>query len=308
MVSNFLTIVQQIIILFFLILAGFICGRKKLFTDAGIKTCTNIALYLATPCMIIKSYIREFSPELLGELVISLGLSIAIHVLAIIAAKIAFPTKNRTDSSAVCHYAIIFSNAGFMALPLQMAILGDKGVFFGASYVAIFNVMSWTYGLWCMSKDKGSFSAKKLINPGVVGVVIGVIIFAFSVPVHPILLTAITHLANLNTPIPMLIIGYYLSASNVLGAIKSRKIYAVTALRLLLVPLAALFIMYFAGVSSDMLVSMTIAVSAPVAANTTMFAVMFDRDEELSVNLVSFTTIVSIITMPVIVALSQYLA
>jgi len=308
LLSNFITIVNQIIILFLLIFAGFICGKKKLFTDLGIKTCTNIALYLATPCMIIKSYIRPFSFELLGELILSLLLSVGIHILAILIAKMAFPTKNRTDSDTVCHYAVIFSNAGFMALPLQMAILGDKGVFLGASYVAIFNVMVWTYGLWCMSKETGSFSFKKLINPGVLAVIIGVVIFVFSIPVHPNILSCITNFANLNTPIPMLIIGYYLSKSSILSALVSKRIYIVTVLRLIAVPLASLCIMYFAGVSSNMLVSMVIASCAPVAANTTMFSVICDRDEELSVNLVSFSTIVSILTMPVIIALAQHLA
>ncbi len=305
MFQNFLTIAQQIIILFMLIIAGFVCGKCKLISDSGIKTCTNLALYLATPCVIIKSYIRDFSAEVLGELVISIGLSFAIHLLAIVIAQMIFPTKRKTDSSAVNHYAVIFSNAGYMALPLQAAILGDDGVFFGASYVAIFNVMSWTYGLWCMSKEKGSFSPKRLINPGVVSVIIGIIIFVLSVPVHPNILSVLTHLSNLNTPIPMLIIGYYLSQSNIFDALKNKRIYLVAFLRLILVPSLALAGMYFSGVSTAMLVSMTIAASAPVAANTTMFSVMFERDEKLSVNLVSLTTILSVITMPIIVALAQ---
>ena len=307
MVENFLTIAQQIIILFMLIIAGFVCGKRRLISDSGIKTCTNLVLYLATPCVIIKSYIRDFSVEVLGELLLSIGLSFAVHLLAIIVARIVFPPKNGNDSSAVSHYAVVFSNAGYMALPLQAAILGDDGVFFGASYVAIFNVMSWTYGIWCMSREKGSFSPKRLVNPGVVSVIIGIILFVFSVPVHPNILSALTHLSNLNTPLPMLIIGYYLSQSNIFDALKNKRIYLVAFLRLILVPSLALAGMYFSGVSAAMLVSMTIAASAPVAANTTMFSVMFDRDEKLSVNLVSLTTILSVITMPVIVALAQYL-
>ena len=143
-------------------------------------------MYLAVPAVIIKSYIREFSYELLGDLLISLSLSVAIHVLAIIVANIFYPVKNNTDRNRTSHYAAIFSNAGFMALPLQGAILGDIGVFFGASYVAVFNVVSWTYGLWVMSKgEKNRFSVRKLINPGTLSVVVGLVIFVFSVPVHP---------------------------------------------------------------------------------------------------------------------------
>ena len=83
MVENFIIVVHQIIILFVLILGGFLCGKYKLVNSEGIKTCTNIALYLAVPCVIIKSYIREFSYELLTDLLMSMGLSVVIHLIAI---------------------------------------------------------------------------------------------------------------------------------------------------------------------------------------------------------------------------------
>ena len=179
MIDNFIVISQQIIILFVLVVAGFVCGKAKLINEQGIKSCTNIVLYLATPCVIISSFIMKFSNALLGDLLISLALSFLIHFVAIVVANVAFPAKNRTDKSAVMHYAVVFSNAGYMGLPLQAALLGEEGVFFGASYVAVFNIMCWTYGLWCMSKESGSFSAKRLINPGVISVIIGIVIFMF---------------------------------------------------------------------------------------------------------------------------------
>lgn len=308
MINNFIVISQQIIILFALVLAGFVCGKAKLFTEQGIKTCTNIVLYLATPCVIISSFIREFSIDVLGDLLLSLGLSFLIHLVGIIIAKIAFPTKNRTDKSAVMHYAVVFSNAGYMGLPLQAAILGEEGVFFGASYVAVFNIMCWTYGFWCMSKEKGTFSARKLVNPGVVSVIIGIIIFVFSIPVHPHIKTVLTHLGNLNTPVPMLIIGYYLANANLLTALKDKSVYIVSLLRLLVVPLLSLAVMYILGIRSTMLVSMVIAASAPVATATSMFALLCGRNELASVNYVSVTTVFSLITMSIIVALTQTLA
>ena len=308
MISNFLVIFQQIIILFVLVLAGFVCGKAKLISEQGIKTLTNVVLYLATPCVIITSYIREFSVLLLGDLLISLGLSFLIHIIGIVVAALVFPAKNRTDKSAVMHYAIVFSNAGYMGLPLQKALLGEVGVFFGASYVAVFNILCWTYGLWCMSKESGSFSAKKLINPGVVSVIIGIIIFVFSIPIHPSIKDALVHLGNLNTPVPMLIIGYYLAGADIASALKDKTVYLISALRLVAVPLLSLGVMYLMGIRGNMLVSMVIPAAAPVATATSMFALLFGRDEQTSVNLVSVTTLLSLITMSVIVALAQTVA
>lgn len=308
MLENFLVIFQQIIILFVLVFAGFCCGKAKLINEQGIKTLTNVVLYLATPCVIITSYMREFSVHLLGDLFISLGLSFLVHIIGIVIAMIAFPAKNRTDKSSVMHYAVVFSNAGYMGLPLQKALLGDAGVFFGASYVAVFNIMCWTYGLWCMSKQSGSFSAKRLINPGVVSVIIGIIIFVFSIQVPVSVKDALLQLGNLNTPLPMLIIGYYLAKADIVGALKDKNVYIVSILRLIIVPLVCLGVMYLMGIRGTMLVSMVIPAAAPAATATSMFALLCGRDEQTSVNLVSVTTVLSLATMSIIVALSQTIA
>ena len=119
---------------------------------------------------------------------------------------------------------------------------------------------------------------------------------------------ALLHLGNLNTPLPMLIIGYYLAKADIVSALKDKSVYVVTLLRLVLVPLVCLGIMYIIGIRGDMLVSMVIPAAAPVATATSMFALLCQRDEQASVNLVSVTTILSLATMSIIVALSQTIA
>jgi len=307
MLQNFLLVAQQIVVLLLLVLAGFFCGKYKLITDSGVKTCTNVVLYLSTPAIIINSYIREFDVNLLADLGISLGLSLLFHVVGIIIARIIYPAKKKDDSSAICHYATIFSNAGYMALPLQAAILGDVGVFFGSSYVVMFNLLSWTYGIWYVGRDNSGFSLKKLINPGVIAVVIGIILFVFSIPVNSMIRSSINHIGSLNTPLPMIIIGYYISKSNLLKSLKNNHIYIVSAMRLVIIPLIAIALMYLMKIPGAMLTSMTIAVASPVAVKTAMLAVMFDRNEELGVNLVSFSTLATLLTMPIIIAFAQSL-
>ncbi len=307
MLNNFVMVAQQVLTLFIFIFCGYICGKKKLIDDAGIKTCSNIVLYTATPCLIINSFIREFSKDLLGDIVLSLLLSALIQIFAIAFVHI-FYRREYDDTIRIKRFAVVFSNAGYMALPLQQAVLGDMGVFLGASYIAMFNILVWTYGVWCMSKDKGSFSFKNLINPGLISVIIGLIIFIFSIPVHPVIKSSLTGLAALNTPIPMIIVGFFISQCNLKNVFTTKACYPVGALRLIVLPVISLLIMYFCGVRGDMLVSMMIAAATPTAAITTMFSVLFNADNNLSVNLVTFTTLVSIITMPIIIAVSQSLA
>ncbi|MBQ8794134.1 MAG: AEC family transporter, partial [Clostridia bacterium] len=203
----------------------------------------------------------------------------------------------------------IFSNCGFMSLPLQQSLLGDMGVFYGSSYIAIFNLFIWSYGIILMSGDKKYLSPKKLIiNPGIIGLTIGLLIFLLSIPTPRILNDTVSYIAALNTPLPMIIIGYHLANSKISDGIKNIKCIFAIFLKLFAFPLLALGVMYICGIRGTLLISSLISCSAPTAAITTMFSAKFGRDTSLSVNLVSLSTILSLISMPILITLSQYIA
>ncbi len=304
----FLAVFVQVIILMILILLGVILAKAKLINDAGAKNITDLVLLFATPCVIIKSFIREFDVAVLKKLLFSFLIAILVHILFILLSMLLVRSKKVT-SKKVLQFAVVFSNASFMGIPLQQAILGDEGVFYGSAYITIFNLFVWTYGVYLASGSKKDLTAKKLIlNPGIIAVVIGVIIFVFSIPVPNIIKQPIEYMAALNTPLPMIVIGYHLANSNVIKVFKSFSSVFAIALRLLVFPLIILGLMYICGVRGTMFVSTAISSCAPTAAMATMFAAKYNSDVELSVAMVSVTTIISVISMPLIITLAQYLA
>lgn len=308
MIENFMTVGQQVLILFILIFVGFIAGKTKLLNEVGAKAMTNIVLYVVTPCVVIKAFQRDFEKELLWGLLIGALAAIVIHTVTILISKLLFIKKQESEKK-VLEFATIFSNCGFMSLPLQEAVLGDDGVFYGAAFLAVFNVFVWTYGLFIMSSDKKAFSVSKIIlNPGIIGTVLGVSLFVLSVRLPEIVITPISYLSNLNTPVPMLIIGYYLSCADLKRAFTSVSSYLSMGVRLIIIPLLTLVCLYFLNIRGDLMVSLIISCSAPVAAITTMFSAKFSRDVELSVSLVSATSLLSIVTMPLVVSLAQFLS
>ena len=306
--QDFLTVGQQVLVLFILIAVGFVCGKTKIINGNATKVMADVVMYFATPCVIITSFQRELKMELVKGLLIALVASLLIHIVSIVVTTLVFRDKNY-DRQRVLRFAMVFSNAGYMALPLQQAVLGSEGVFYGAVYVAAFNLAVWSWGLASMSGGVKALSWKKLvINPGVIGLTVGVILFLLQVTLPEVISAPLTHLGNLNTPLPMLIIGYYLSQTDVRAILRDKASFLCIGLRLVAVPLAALGVMLLCGVRDVVLVSMVIGASAPVAAATTMFATKYDADTSLSVNLVSLSTLLSVITMPLIVALAKNLA
>ncbi len=303
----FISVFTQVVILLILILVGVILAKAGVITEHGSAVMTDVVLLIVTPCVIIKSFIRDLNPETLRGLVISIVISLLVHIGFILMSLI---LRDKTPSrQRVLQFATIFSNCGFMAIPLQQALLGDEGVFYGSSFVAVFNLFIWSYGITLMSGDRKNLSCKKLIlNPGLIGITVGLLIFLLQIPIPEVVEQPISHIAALNTPVPMLIIGYHLYNSNLLKCFRDIKAILCILLRLVVFPVVAISVMYLCGVRGTMLVSNAICCSAPIAAITTMFSAKFDLDTELSVSTVSLSTVLSLITMPIIISVTQLIA
>lgn len=302
--ENLIMIAQQVLVLFVLIAVGFACGKTGVITEHASKKMTDIVLYIVTPCVMVSAFQREFSFDLLGQVLLAAGIALAVLFCSILLVKLIFHDKDEARRK-VLQFSVVFSNCGFMSLPLQNALLGDEGMFFGSVFVAMFNVTVWTYGLVDMSGDKKQLSVKRLaMNPGLIGFAAGLLVFITGVQLPVFISQPIQHLANLNTPLPMLIIGFYLSNAKLGRAFTDKGAYLAMALRLAAIPLAVLFAMAPFGLNRNMIIAFVIACSAPTAATTTMFAAKFNRDVGLSVGIVAASTLFSIITMPLVVSLA----
>ncbi len=305
----FITVFTQVSVLMLMIAVGFIAAKTGIMTEAGAACCTDIALIIATPCVIIKSLMRRFDAAVMKSLLLAVALTLLVQVLMITLGTLLLRSKDLRRQRTL-RFGSIFANCGFMSLPLQEVMLGSDGTLYGSAYVIMFNLVVWSYGVYLISGDKRYIQPKKLfVNPGIAGLLIGLIIFVFSVPVPRVLSSTVNYLAAIYTPLPMLIIGYHLSKTNVLKAFKDFQCIIAVLLRLIVYPLVSLGALYILGVRGTLLVSVIISLSAPVAAVTTMFSSKFGGgDTALSVDMVSLSTVLSIITMPAVITLAQLLA
>ena len=305
MIRNFLTVFGQVAILFLLMMFGYIFNKTGKLNRETCKALSDIVVVFVAPCVIIKSFIRDYDPGMLKNLLIAVALSAAFHLLMIIISKAVFK-KSEEKKRRVLNFASVFSNAGFVALPLQEAILGNDGVFYGAAYLAVFNVFLWSFGIVEMSGDKSLITPKKLlVSPGIIGITAGVVLFLLSYKPPEVITSTIGYVSALNLPIPMFIVGYYLAQTDMAQALKNSKLYLCLFLRLIFYPLAALLILKLLNIESTLAVSLILGVCAPVGATAAMFSEKFDGDTNLSVELVAVSTLISLLTMPLVTAFCQ---
>ncbi len=306
MLEQMLAIASQVVILFILIGVGFACGKTKLFNDDSISGLTAFMLNIVTPAAIIDSFCREFRPELLRGLLLVLGAALFVHILGIVLGRLLIRDKN-VSAERMLRFGAVFSNCGYMGLPLLNAVVGSIGVFYGAGYIVIFTLMAWTYGLVAVSGDKREISLKKLVtNPGIIGSVAGLVIFLCSVNLPEVVYAPIHYLGALNTPVPMVIVGYHLSKADLKAMWKKASYYMASFVRLILIPLVTFGVLYVAGMRGELLVSCILSASAPSAALVTMFAVRYKQDTQAASSMISMSTLLSLITLPLIIGLVQY--
>ena len=313
MLDNLLLVSKQVGVLFVLMAVGCLCNRCRLLNGVAIKGVTGLLMLIVTPCVIIHSFIQQrFSPSLLGDLGWALAVAVFAHVIGSAIALICLHDRD-ARREGVLRFAAIFSNAGFMGLPLEYAILGADGVFFGAMYVVVFNLVCWTWGVAVMCRGAKATNLRSiLVNPGTVGVALGLPFFLFSMNPPEVVGRPIQMLADLNTPLAMIMVGWYLAEADLRPVLCRGAVYGVAALRLLVVPLAVIGALVglracVPTLNPVMAVAIVTAASAPVAALTTVIAVRFDRDVTTATGLVSGTTLLSILTMPPIVGFALWL-
>jgi Predicted permeases len=308
MTEQFLIIGKQVLILFILMGTGFIADKARLVSVRGTRQISAILAYIVTPCVMLEAFSIPFEGSKVTGFFIAFALALLTHGIGILLAFLLVRDKSAARQK-VLRFSVIFSNCGFMGIPLLKAVLGNTGVFYGSAYIAAMNIIMWTFGVWLYTgKTSKKSIAKAMLNPAVFSVFVSCVLYFCQITLPEILFIPVTSIAAINTPLAMIVIGCYLSRANVFEALKDIKMYVCLALRLVAVPLIMLAIfklLLFLGINIDNTISAALIIVAccPAAGNTAILAGLFGADERLGAKLVAVSTLVSIITIPLIASL-----
>lgn len=307
MLLAFLTVGKQVLILFLLMAAGFVLGKAKLIGDQGSVNMSNLVMYVVSPCMMIVAFQRTLVKSDLRDFGIALAMAVVIHMIAIVLAMVFLRKGDKTRIGA-WRFATVFGNCGFMGYPLMTALLGTIGVFYGSAFVVVFQILAWTWGVYALTGDKSRLHWKPiLLNPAVLCVPVALALYLLQITLPEIIYTPIQYLSALNTPLPMVVIGYQLSHADVTTALKGAGNWITLVLRLIVVPLIAIVLCLVLHLNPTVSMVICIAAATPPAALLGMFSARFGGDRTLASSLVSVHTALSVLTMPVMVGLAQYL-
>ena len=294
-------LLRQIAIMALLMAVGILLSRRGFLSPQGTKDLGAILLRIIIPCVIVKSYITTYSRERLLELALSAGLALVAFILAMGIAYLVYGKRRRIEN-----FAAAFCNAGFIGIPLAQAVIGDEGVFYMAASVALLNLFQWTYGVYIMTDRKDSIRAKTIVkNPVVIAIVVGIALFLSRLPVPGILTSTLGYIAGMNTPVAMILMGTYM-AKLPWRKLLDKRAYGCVLFRLVVIPAVVLAVFWALPITNqNVALAAYLAAATPVGANICVFAQQYDCDYEFSVVTVCLSTVLSIVTVPLMVSLAQ---
>ncbi|WP_125568755.1 AEC family transporter [Companilactobacillus insicii] len=299
-------ITNQIVLMFCLMLVGVIINRFKFMHAQTSNDLTNILLYVVSPCLIINAFEQDYSSSRIKQFIlVAIGI-LFFYVIAIIVSKLVFGRLKNENLRRITQYGSVYSNAGFMGIPLISALFGSTGVFFAVVSLAGFNIFSWTHGVSLFRSDERIDYKQVLLNPNLIAIVVGLIMFLISFRLPGTLNEVVKYVGSINTPLSMIVIGNSLANIKLSRDMLDKNIGLTLILRNLLFPIMMVFLLKILGVTGIAYYTTIIMTACPVAGIVVLFTLQAHGDAGPAISLMSISTILSLITIPLIFAIGSF--
>ena len=301
----FILIFEQLLKMFFIMVLAFVCYKIRLVDQNGNKTVSNLLLLIVNPILIITVYQTEYDPELVRGLLLSFAAAAATHILGIIISTLLIRPKDGTDYG-IERFNAIYSNCGFIGIPLIGSVLGDTGVFYLSAYMVMFNLFSWTHGIVLMEKKLSLKSLKEgLISPMFIATLIAVLLFFLQLKIPSVLLDSMNYIADMNTPLAMMVAGFSVAQADLGKMCKNPRLYYTSAVKLLIFPACTIPLLMLFHLPTVISMTILIAAACPSATTGTMMAIRYKHNYTYSSGIFSLTTVLGVVTMPALVLIAE---
>lgn len=304
-------IINSVFSLFIMILVGIYGSKKKIITPIINKGLTDILIQIALPFMIVTSFMFTYDNNIKSNIIKTFFYSLIAYIIVIIVSYILLlPVKG--DKKTILHFANVFTNTGYVGFPILFSIYGQEGVIYGSIFNMFFVIFVWTYGLLLFrgnfKKEQLKHEIKKiLLNPSIIAVFIGIIMLIFNIQLPVALSSSMKSIGSMTGPLSMIIIGVILSNVKIKKHLKDWTIYYGIFIKLIILPIIIYLLFLLIGDISKAAITVIIMVAMPASAMTSIFAESYNKENQYAAILVSATTLLSLITVPIILKIISFI-
>lgn len=303
-----LILMKKILSLFIIMFLGFVLVRLKFLKSEDSRVLSTICLYLVAPCAFISAFEVDITKEVVEGLLLAFLAAVIIHIVLLI---MAVPLKRIFKMDAVELLSVIYSNSGNLIIPLVASILGSEWVVYSCAFVSVQVFFLWSHGKTALCEEKGIDLKKIFMNINMIAVFVGIIVFITGFRPVSFVQDAMDAIGSMIGPIAMLVTGMLIGGRDLKQVVSYKRMPLVVCCRLIIVPLITLCILKFtplhnlASNGEMILLISLLATITPSASSITQMAVVYGKDADYASSINVISTILCIVTMPIIVMLYQ---
>lgn len=296
-------VLRQTAVMAILMAVGYLLFRFKKISVEGSKSMASLLFWVAIPSVILNSFCIPRTAEKDQILCQSTILAIVALGLAMIVSWLVYRKK------PIDEFGSAFSNAGFIGIPLVQAAYGQEMVFGIVALIALLNILQCTWGILVMTHKRESVAPAALLkNPIIWASVLGVILYLSGAGAYlpDVVTSAVGFSAGMNTPIAMMVLGVYLAQTNLRSMVTDPGLYGLSLLRIVVIPTLTLAVFLLLPFDTTLRMAVFVAAAAPVGANVAIYAQLHGLDYQYACKTVTLTTLLSVILLPLMVALAGW--
>ena len=298
-----LAVFESSAILFIFITLGFILGKAKIVKNEHSQILSKLLVYVFLPCNVFKTFLNNFEPAKLKSgyeyIILSVIILVGMLIFAYFAAK---PFSKESYERYIYEYSIIIPNYGYMGYALSELLLGEQGCLAFMIFSVPLSLYIHTYGYSRLTKKK--FSLKSLIDPTIIATVLGIVAGLLSVSLPEVATEVITKASGCMAPVSMLLSGIVISGFSFKRILGQKKVYILTAIRLVAIPLVLLAVLKIFRVDVEMVKIAVLFYALPCGMNTIIFPRSVNENCEIGAGLALVATALSLVTLPIIMAIA----
>lgn len=303
-----LLLMEEIAKLFAIMLMGYAVVKAGLMKSSESKSISVVMVYLVIPCVIIDAFQVDYTADVKKGLFLACAAAVLVHVLFLILTTI---LKQALQLDTIERATVIYSNAGILVIPLVQDLLGQEYVIYSSAYIAVQLILIWTHCKNMLCEEDRLEWKKVFLNVNIISIIVGAILFICKIQLPSGVQDVLDMMNNMIGPIGMLLAGMVIADVPLKTVFTKKRNYVSTVLRLIIYPIFILILMKmintFAGVndSKQILLTVYIASITPACATVTSMAQLYDKDAAYASSLYVLTTLLSIVTMPVMVGMYE---
>lgn len=299
---------EQIVVIFLMMAIGYFIVKIGLFRPDDSKVLSNLVVYICFPCVLIDAFQIELTVRAAKGLILAVIAAVAAHAFMLLVVKI---LERPLGLNSIEKVSIIYTNAGYLVIPLVTAVLGEEWVFYTTAFLLVQNVMIWTHGVSILKGSSQQDIKKIFLSPNIIALAVALLLFLAGIRLPIVLASCVESMSSLVTPASMLVIGMVIGDVDLKWVFRQKRPYLICLIRLVVIPVTAaagLGIVERMGFHADaeyILLIVLIAVAAPVAAIITQLAQIYDKDVRYASVINVMSVVFCILTMPLAVLIYE---